>query len=68
MLDYSLHKKYHPTSTSFLSRARAPAGRVDDYDFWPLRMKRGQKADETLLMIMPLTVDGFNFQSKTWGK
>ena len=69
MIDYSLHKKYHPTSTSFFYTAsETREGRYDEFDPWPVKLSRDQKADEALLMVMPLTVDGFNFQTKTWGE
>jgi hypothetical protein len=69
MVDYSLHKKYHPTSTSFLyTTSETREGRYDEFDPWPVRLSRDQKADEALLMVMPLTIDGFNFQTKTWGE
>jgi SpoVK/Ycf46/Vps4 family AAA+-type ATPase len=67
MLDYGLHKKYHPTSTSFFYTSNPTVERTDVFDPWPARLDRGQLVDEALLMVMPRTVDGFNFQTKTWG-
>lgn len=69
MIDYIFHKKYHPASASFFyTTSEMREGRYDDFDPWPVRLSRNQKTDETLLMVMPHTVDGFNFQTKTWGE
>jgi hypothetical protein len=68
MIDYSLHKKYHPMSRGILSSTTDGARKDDKFDSWPTRLSRGQDVDVEMLMVMPVTVDGFNFQTKTWGE
>lgn len=40
---------------------------IDINDSWPKKFNRRKEVPDNVLMLMPATIHGFNFQEKKWG-
>lgn len=61
MIDLQTYRKMHPDASSFKYKSRRN-------DLGEAKMASDNPPDQMFLLLLPVTIFGFNLKDKSWGK